>query len=755
MPHLNTPVVKDHESVQDLLAWLRSQRFALAQSLADELLATATAAQRPALEACRQLASWLGPALSGEGETGLPQAIASVTLLEREGYGPDLAWTCSAVGFCMGLLGNVETGLQWIERAIAGARRRRAHADLCSALGDKAAVLTLFGSYDRALRVHAEVAEVALGLPGHNWPTERNNHASCCILAARELAADDPRRPELAAQALGLARLALKDLGPPPWTWQHGWSLCNQGHALRLLQRPAEAEAAYAEALTLADVRGRYLCDAASNLAALLTDCGRHEEAQRWLDIAMAQVDASLLDRTLDLILETQARLHASAGRVQEAMASSEQRYHRLQQRYQLRVNNTLSDEALRELEQAQHAERQALEQSQVMQAASVAKTEFLAHMSHEIRTPIHAILGLAQLLDAEPLAPRLAEQVGGILEAGDSLLRVVDDILDISKIEAGQLRTESIPFPVSEVFQRVDRLLRPRAKAKGLDMVMDATALDGLWLAGDPHRIEQVLVNLIGNAIKFTEHGRVDILATKRDLAGGQIELQALVSDTGIGIAPEVMAQLFKPFVQAHSGVARQFGGTGLGLAICRSIIEHLGGRIGSSSEMGAGSQFWFELALARSEPGLAPPCAEAPRRDGQPRLRGLRVLAVDDNRINQLVVRRLLEREGALVRMGQHGGEALDLLAAEPAGFDIVLMDMQMPVMDGLQATRAIRADARWASLPVLALTASTMAQDLAAAEAAGVTGHMAKPIKLERLVAALLEYVPPQGSSPSPPG
>ncbi len=755
MPRLNTPFVKDHDPVQDLLAWLRSQQFALAESLAGELLATATTAQRPALEACRQLAGWLGPALSGKGEPGLPHAIASVTVLEREGYGADLAWTCSAVGFCMGLLGHVEAGMQWIERAIGSARRGSDLSDLSSALGDKASLLTLLGSYDRALSVHAEVGKIARDLDDFNWIAHDNNFAACSILAARELPECDPRRPVLASHALDLVTGALQALEPGRQTWESGWSLSNRGHALRILQRCDEAQAAYELALSMTEVRGRHLTDAAGNLAALLTDRGRHVDAQRWLDIALANADASLHDVSFDLILETQARLHAAAGRAAEALASSEQRHHRLQRRYRLRVENSLSDEVMRELEHARHAEHSAKEQARTLQATSAAKTEFLAHMSHEIRTPIHAILGLAQLLDAEALAPRLAEKVAGILEAGDLLQRVVDDILDLSKVEAGQLRTECIPFAVTEVLDRVERLLGPQARAKGLEFIVDATELKGLWLTGDPYRIEQVLVNLVGNAVKFTERGHIEVLATRRDLASGQVELRVQVADTGIGISPEVMGRLFQPFVQAHSGVARQFGGTGLGLAICQSVIEHLGGRIGSGSEEGVGSQFWFEIALPRSEPGLAPSCAEAPRRDGQPRLRGLRVLAVDDNRINQLVVRRLLEREGALVRLGQHGGEALAMLAAEPAGFDIVLTDMQMPVMDGLQATRAIRADARWASLPVLALTASTMAQDLAAAEAAGVTGHMAKPIKLERLVAALLNYVPPQGSSPSLPG
>jgi PAS domain S-box-containing protein len=385
-------------------------------------------------------------------------------------------------------------------------------------------------------------------------------------------------------------------------------------------------------------------------------------------------------------------------------------------------------------------------ERTAQLQAANAAKSQFLAHMSHEIRTPMNAVLGLAQLLEKEPLEPGELAMVRHIRESGDSLLHIINDILDFSKIEAGQLRLDPQPFSVAEVLSHVDHLLRLTAEGKGLALEVRLSPTDLGLLMGDPLRLEQILINLVGNAIKFTAKGGVTVSAESVAMQENSARVRFEVRDTGIGIAPDVIGQLFKPFSQADASITRNFGGTGLGLAISRRLVDLMGGQMGVTSHAGQGSTFWFELPLLRAseqqakadavetQPAVAP---------AGPQLTGLRVLAVDDSRLNLMVVERALKLEGCSVTVAADGQQALQILTAQPHAFDVVLMDIQMPVMDGLTATREIRKDPVLARLPVIALTAGVLPEERQAALDAGVNDFLAKPLDLQTMTAMLAPY------------
>ncbi len=385
-----------------------------------------------------------------------------------------------------------------------------------------------------------------------------------------------------------------------------------------------------------------------------------------------------------------------------------------------------------RELERARDA----------AESANQVKSQFLAHMSHELRTPMNAVMGLAQVLQQEAREPRQSELLRRILEAGQSLLGILNDILDLSKIEAGQLLLEQQPYALDEVLSRVDSLLRPSAQAKGLQLALEPLPALPARLQGDPLRIGQVLVNLVGNAIKFTAAGSVR-LEVLRESAGGAERLRFAVHDTGVGIAPEAMERLFTPFTQADSSVTRRFGGTGLGLAISKRLVECMGGGIGAHSRPGLGSSFWFTLPLVPAA-APAPTVPAAPAGDGR-ELDGLRVLVADDVEVNLLVAEQMLASRGAEVATAADGHQALRALAAAPGGYDVVLMDVQMPGLDGLSATRAIRGDLRLAGLGVVALTAGVTREEQESARAAGVDAILPKPLDLRALVAVLQRWVP----------
>jgi len=365
--------------------------------------------------------------------------------------------------------------------------------------------------------------------------------------------------------------------------------------------------------------------------------------------------------------------------------------------------------------------------------------------MSHEIRTPMNAILGLTQILENEPHTETQGELLRKIIESGDFLLHIINDILDFSKIEAGHLSIEEQPFLLSKVIGRVDNLLRHKVIEKGLALHLPSINNDLDELMGDALRLEQVLLNLVSNAIKFTRHGEIKLIVTPFEDTDRAIVYRLEVHDTGIGIHPDVQDTLFHPFIQADNSISRRYGGTGLGLAISRRLVELMGGKLGVSSKPDKGSIFWFEIPFKRGSGYPLPhdkknsDICTHPDYD----LNGLRVLAVDDKRINLTILERALLQEGTSITLAMDGKEALEILQGSPKDFDVILMDVQMPVMDGLHATQEIKGNECLSHIPVIILSAGVFAEERLAAQKAGADDFLSKPINLSELKAVLSQY------------
>ena len=374
-------------------------------------------------------------------------------------------------------------------------------------------------------------------------------------------------------------------------------------------------------------------------------------------------------------------------------------------------------------------------------QASSRAKSEFLAVMSHEIRTPLNGVLGVAGLLDRKLEQPELRPYVQTILESGQSLLRLLTDALDMSRASAGMQGLLEAPFDIGALGADVDALWRPRADEKGLDLRINCDSSAQAWVVVDAMRLKQLLNNLIGNALKFTQSGEVVVtLATRRDRAGGPIRLEATVDDSGPGIPPQAAATIFEPFNTGNAG--REGAGAGLGLAICRQIVEQMGGTITVSTSPCQGARFHFSLPVAS---------AQAPTRVAEPAIAAptphetLHVLVVDDNATNRFVAGKLLEMFGCTFESAEDGAQAVEAVSARP--FDLVLMDIKMPVMDGIAATRAIRnLPGPQSALPIVALTANAEEGDEAIYIAAGMNGVAQKPIQPDVLLNAIRSALTP---------
>jgi PAS domain S-box-containing protein len=386
-------------------------------------------------------------------------------------------------------------------------------------------------------------------------------------------------------------------------------------------------------------------------------------------------------------------------------------------------------------------------EAKEAAEAASRAKSTFLANMSHEIRTPMNAILGLAHLLLKDAHEPKARDQLGKLSDSGKHLLGIINNILDFSKIEAGKLVLENAEFSPAQVVDRSLSMLGERAATKGLLLIKDIDPSLPNWLAGDALRLEQSLLNFIGNAIKFSEQGEITVRASASEDDGESVLLRFEVEDQGIGIAPEQRDKLFGAFSQADDTMTRRFGGTGLGLVISRQLAQLMGGEAGVESELGVGSTFWMTARLAKAAERLPlPPRAEEsavlPETIIAQRFGGTRVLLVEDDLISREVALELLQLAGLHVDTAENGELAIDQVRAHD--YALVLMDMQMPVLGGLAATRAIRLMPGKATLPILAMTANAFEEDRNACIEAGMNDHIGKPVDPDVLYATLIKWL-----------
>ncbi len=399
------------------------------------------------------------------------------------------------------------------------------------------------------------------------------------------------------------------------------------------------------------------------------------------------------------------------------------------------------------ELEDARdHLERQRSEMAELAKQASLArqaadsanhaKSEFLAIVSHEIRTPMNAVLGFARMLDEASLSKPYGEYASMILRAGDALMIILNDILDLAKIEAGRIELEDVPFHTSDKLKAIEDLWLVPAQHKGLYLKTETVGEMPETVVGDPMRIRQVLFNLVNNAIKFTATGGVTVRVSSAN-KDDEVEIRFEISDTGIGISKDKQNVVFEPFTQEDSSTNRRFGGTGLGLNISKRLVDIMGGRIGVESEPGKGSTFWFTVQCRQGHSKDFEAATETAEIGG--RTSAMRILLAEDHVMNQMMIRIMLEAAGYAVQVVDNGLQALN--AVQVNSYDVVLMDISMPEMDGVEATRRIR----WLEgpvnrVPIIALTANAMNGDREKFLAAGMTDYLSKPIHARDLITAI---------------
>jgi signal transduction histidine kinase/DNA-binding NarL/FixJ family response regulator len=442
--------------------------------------------------------------------------------------------------------------------------------------------------------------------------------------------------------------------------------------------------------------------------------------AYRWLLFLFAAALVALLFVAAVRLFRSHAMINRVNGDLQEANSS-------LEKRVRARTRELLS------------ANHDLVAAKQAAEAATIAKSSFLASMSHEIRTPLNGVLGMAQSLQEDDLTTPQREKLDVILDSGQTLTSLLNDVLDISKIEAGKMELSPVEGNPTEMVSRIVQLFAGLADERHVAVTFDAPAPPPAPLVFDTMRVRQCVSNLISNAIKFSENGRVAIRLSSAIEADGVCRVQVEIADTGIGMTPDTLAKLFSSFTQADGSITRKFGGSGLGLSITRNLARLMGGDVTVESEAGIGSTFTFsfvaELASGVAVASVSSVVASRPK----PLNRDVRMLLVDDNRVNRQVVRLLLAPYGPEVTEASNGLEALNCLAGQ--GFDLVLLDVHMPVMDGLEAIARIRSSGEaWANIPVIALTADAMSGDRERFLKLGMSGYASKPINRDDLLAEI---------------
>jgi signal transduction histidine kinase/CheY-like chemotaxis protein/HPt (histidine-containing phosphotransfer) domain-containing protein len=457
------------------------------------------------------------------------------------------------------------------------------------------------------------------------------------------------------------------------------------------------------------------------------------EEAEAVL--ARTEKEDVPLRRHFETLLEQYKKIYRQSGRLV-----------RLSDIQQQKLNETLG-----ELEKAKEA----------ADSASRFKSMFLANMSHEIRTPMNAIIGLTSLALKTDLNPKVREYLNTVQVSAHSLLGIINDILDFSKIEAGKLDLESVDFQLDSIMGYISDLFSNRAAKKNIGLIVRVDDDVPRTLVGDPLRVGQILVNLASNALKFTEHGTIEIKVELDKIDRERASVRFSVSDTGIGIALEQLPNLFDSFTQADGSTTRNYGGTGLGLTICKLLVEMMGGNIHVESRLGSGSVFSFTVPFKTVATGSA--CFENRhkpvfRDENRPpvdssEVRGTRVLLVEDNAINREVAEEILRNSNLIPKTAKNGKEAVEILRRSiPENrekFDLVLMDVQMPEMDGYEATRAIRSELKLQGLPIVAMTAHAMKGDREKCLAAGMNDYIAKPIDPDQLLTVISRWVVGSGN------